>query len=263
MFLIIGAAIFGVYYFLFVRPAAEELKEARAAALSDVDRLRAIGTTQARTAASGFRAQVLAADEKEQIDAIRWRIRDAIELEEERKDRLEDAERVATGVYHVLWDLKENLENSINAMTNLNDLRAYEATIYDEADSAWRAYFKGIIEPKPENAIIVAKSPNPVWTMFSKADALAFIENSTWQELSRYDFENPEFVAIQISDTLGRALDLRPGMLVHLYVYDAATENLSPVVKNAKVLEAIYSAADIGIIAWTLAYDGITRSYSY
>jgi hypothetical protein len=262
VFLIIGAAIFGVYYLLFVRPAAEELEEARTVALSDVDRLRAIGTRQAITAASTFGAQILAADQPDQVDSIRWQVLDAIALEKERKNRLDNAKTVATGAYHTLHELKENLENQINAMTTLADLRAYEAIIYEEATSAWRAYFKNMIEPKPENAMIVAKRPNPVWRILSKGGALAFIKNSDWQELSKYDFENPEFVAIQILDTIDRTLDLRPAMSVDIYVYDAATENLSPIVENAKVLEVIYSSDDIGTIAWTLAYDGVTVSYS-
>lgn len=59
VFTIIGAVIFGIYYFGVAKPAAEELERAKLLALDEINlTLAAIGTDQASEAASNYKAQV-------------------------------------------------------------------------------------------------------------------------------------------------------------------------------------------------------------
>ncbi|GAI11515.1 unnamed protein product, partial [marine sediment metagenome] len=87
VFAIIGAAIFGVYYFLIAKPAAEELEQAKLSALDQINNsLASIGTDQASTATSSYSAQVQAAGSKSEVESILANVTATIQLEQKRKE---------------------------------------------------------------------------------------------------------------------------------------------------------------------------------
>ena len=270
VFTIIGAAVFGVYYFGFARPAAAELEQAKTAALGSMSQtLGAVGTDQASTAISGFSTQIQAAGSKSEVSSIQAEAAAVYQRELKRKSLLDKVTTAVTGVYHSTADLPAlatlatTLATEINAKTTLTELQNYElsGTIDTQATSTWRGYFTELLSGMRENIVMKRHNSSPYWEAMSRDNALALVGSSIWSTLYKMDFENTVYVEVPVTDTFARTPTIRANSVVNIYVYDSTTGSMTSLYGNATVRSVIYSTTDLATIAWTLA-DG-TTSYSY
>ncbi len=96
----------------------------------------------------------------------------------------------------------------------------------------------------------------------SKDAALDNVDSWAWETLRKLKFGPAGSVEVPILDTFGRTPTIRAGSMVHLYVYDTASENMIPLWSNVEVQNVIYSYTDIGTISWSMT-DGLTsQTYS-
>jgi hypothetical protein len=270
VFTIIGAAVFGVYYFGFARPAAAELEQAKTAALGSMSQtLGSVGTDQASTAISVFSTQIQAAGSKSEVSAIQAEAAAVYQRELKRKSLLDKVTAAVTGVYHSTADvpalatLATTLRENINAKTTLTELQNYELSgiIDTQATSTWRGYFTELLSGMMENIVMKRHNSPTYWEAMSRDNALALVGKSAWSILREMDFENTVYVEVPVTDTFARTPTIRANSVINIYVYDLTTDNMISLYGNATVRSVIYSITDLAIIAWTLA-DG-TTSYSY
>ena len=269
VFVIIGAVIFGIYYFAFVKPAAEELEQAKLSALNQINStLAAIGTDQALEAASEYTAQVQAAGSKSEVNAILVEVTSTAQLEQKHKELLDKVDTATNGTFFTtagvpeLAALSQSLKEEINNMTTILQLEAYEPQIDNQATSTWRTYFTNSIGKMTDDRIAMIQNSPAYGEYMSKEDALAYVVGETWQTLRKLKFENPSTVEVPVLDTFQRTPTIKPDSTVKIYVYDIATDNMRPVWGNATVGSVIYSQADIATIAWALTDGATTQSYS-
>jgi hypothetical protein len=270
VFAIIGAAVFGVYYFVLARPAAAELEQAKTAALSEITQsLGSTGTEQALAAISSFSTQIQTAGSKAEVSAIQAEVAAVYQREVNRKSLLDKVTTAVTGVYHssadvpALATLATTLETDINAKTTLTELQNYElsGTIDTQATSTWRSYFTGLLQSMRENVVMRRSNSSTYWEAMSGDNALALVGSSAWSILRKMDFESTVYVEVPVTDTFSRTPTIRANSVVNIYVYDSTTENMVSLYGNATVRSVIYSTTDLATISWTLT-DGST-SYSY
>ncbi len=270
VFTIIGAAVFGVYYFGFARPAAAELDQAKTAALGNLSQtLGSVGTDQASTAISGFSTQIQAAGSKSEVSSIQAEAAAVYQRELKRKSLLDKVTTAVTGVYYSTADvpalatLATTLRGEINAKTTLTELQSYElaGTIDTRATSTWRSYFTELLSGMGENIVMKRHNSSTYWEGMSRDDALALVESSIWSALYKLDFENTVYVEVPVTDTFARTPTIKANSVINIYVYDSTTGDMTPLYGNATVRSVIYSTTDLASIAWTLT-DGST-SYSY
>jgi len=269
VFGIIGAAIFGIYYFLFVRPAAEELEQAKLSALNQINStLAAIGTDRAIEAASEYTAEVQDAGSKSVVNAILIEVASTAQLERKHKELLDKVDAATNGTFFKtadvpeLADLSQSLKERINNMTTISQLDAYEPQIDNQATSTWRTYFTNSIVKMTSNRLAMIQNSPAYGEYMSKEEALAYVAGETWHTLRKLKFENPSTVEVPVLDTFERTPTIKPNSTVKIYVYDIATDNMRPVWGNATVLSVIYSQTDISTIAWALTDGATTQSYS-
>jgi len=269
VFIIIGAVIFGIYYFAIAKPAADELEQTKLLTIDEINlTLAAIGTDQASEAASNYTAQVQAAGSKSEVNAILVEVTSTAQLEQKRRELLDEVDMATNGTYFTTADvpelaaLSQNLMEKINAKTTRSKLEAYESQIDDQATSTWRAYFTNFIWKMTENRIVMYQN-SPVYGEYMlKENALAYVAGETWQTLRKLKFEYHSTVEVPVLDTFQRTPTIKPNSTVKIYVYDIENDNMRPLWGNATVLSVIYSQTDIATIAWALT-DGITtKSYS-
>ena len=270
VFGIIGAVVFGIYYFAFVRPAAEEFEQAKLSALGQINStLAAIGTDQALDAASGYTAQVQDAGSKSEVNAILVEVASTAQLEQKRKELLDKVDSATNGTYFTTTDvpefaaLSQSLTQNINTMTSRSQLVAYEPQVDNQATSTWRTHFANLIGNFTASRISMLRRNSLLYgEWMSKDDALAYVAGEIWQTLRKLKFENPSTVEVPVLDTFQRTPTVKPNSTVKIYVYDIATDNMRPLWGNATVGSVIYSQADIATIAWALTDGAATQSYS-
>jgi len=274
VFGIIGAAIFGFYYFFIAKPAAEALEQAKTLAQNQISSLASIGTDQASTAVSSYSAQVQAAGSKGEVESILANVSATIQLEQKRKELLERVDTITNGTYYsgtgtpgttavpALATLSQDLNDGINAKGTISQLEAYEAEIDSQANSTWRTHFTSTIGHMTENRLAMLRNSPVYGEYISKEDALAYVSNETWHILHKLKFENPSTIEVPILDTFQRTPTIRPDSIVKIYVYDISTDNMRALWGNATVRSVIYSQSDIATIAWALTDGTNTQSYS-
>ena len=271
VFLIVGSVVFGVYYFGFYRPGRDDLERTRTAALSQIDQtLGKIGTSQAQIEASNLKSQVIAAGSKEAIGSTLSGMSSIAARESKRKQLVARVNDAVAGTYHsdndvtALATLKTNLEDEINNMTTLAELQAFESsgTIDTQATSTWRAYQQTNVGKNTNEFNQVLERTATYRIIMTKENALAIVNESSWQILRGMDFQDPKLVAIPITDSFDRAPDLRPGMVADIWVYDTVAENSSFLFGPAVILDTVYSTSDLSTVTWILSYDTFTSNYS-
>lgn len=273
--IIIGSIIFGIFYFFAVKPAAEELESSKLSAMSKINELSSVGTSQASSSASNYSTRIQAASSTAEVESILVEVNTSIQLEHKRKELLDKATTVMTGSYYSATgagDTKQeealatpllNLKTEINARTTLSDLFDYETlgSIDDRATTTWRDFLSDLIYGI-QNEILVMKRDTPTtWYFKTKTDALAYVAESTWQTLRELDFEDTNYVEVPVVDTVNKAPTIKAGSQVNVYFYDTAAENLRLIVESAAVNNVLYSKDDIAMIAWSLSFDNTTNSY--
>lgn len=271
VFLIVGSAVFGVYYFAFYKAGRDDLERTRTAALSQIDQtLGKIGTSQAQIEASTLKSQVISAGSKGAIESTLSGMSSISARESKRKQLLAKVDDAVAGTYHSdndvsgLATLKSSLEDRINNMTTLAELQAFEnsGAINTEATSTWRTYQQAnVINNTNEfNQVLEITAASRI--MMPKENAVAIVIGSSWQILQAMDFQDPQLVAVPITDSFSRAPDLEPGMVADIWVYDTVAENSSFLFGPAVILDTIYSTSDLSAVTWILSYDNFSRSYS-
>lgn len=276
VFAIIGAAIFGIYYFLIAKPAAEELEQAKLSALSQINNsLASIGTDQASTATSSYSAQVQAAGSKIDVESISASVTATIQLEQKRKELLDKVDTATNGTYYsamgtsdtiavpALATLSQTLILEINAKETISELGEYEAELNSQATSTWRTIHTDIIGSITDNSRIEKwKNSPPSGGYLSKDNALVYVNGETWETLRKLKFKEASTVEVPILDTFQRTPTVTSGSIVNIYVYDLGTDNMDELWTNVKVRNVIYSQSDIATIAWALTDGTASQSYS-
>ena len=267
VFAIIGAAIFGAYYFLIYAPAQQRLEKAKIDALGYLDgTLGSIATAQADAAAASYRAQIKDADSPDEVAAIKSEITSAYNRECKRADLLVEVELATNGTFYSFPDLEESLKSEINALKTLAELESYEASgkIDDQVTSRWRSKHTSVIESLSGSRIVMRRrdSPNYVHYM-TKEEALEnYVRANSWTVLRELRFEVAGSYEVPILDTFQRAPTILPGSTVDVYVYDLKTGEMSLKVGGTVVRSVIYPKDELGTIAWTFMDGETTYSYS-
>ncbi len=275
VFTIIGAVIFGIYYFGVAKPAADALESAKLSVLqSEVADLRAIGTSQAISDASTYSTQIQAAGSESEVESTRNEVNIAIDREQKRKELLDEADTATNGTYYsatgasgttqvpALDDLSETLKAAIDAKQTKSALVAYESELNSQATSKWRAFFENMLENNLGDNLAMFRNSPVSGGYVSKDNASTSIQGWTWETLSKLKFENASSVEVPIQDTFKRTPTIRPNSKVNIYVYDTATDNMSELWTDVTVRNVIYLQTDIAAIAWTLTDGATTQSYS-
>ena len=277
VFIIIAAAVGGIYYVAILSPAAGALEAAKASARSQVNSLSSLGTSQAASSASSFSARIQAAGSTTEVDSIKTEVSVAIPLEQARKALLSTVSTATTGLYYsatgssgttqvpALADLVSTLQAGVNSKTSLDALSSYQSEISTQATSTWRTVLAGIINQLADNLLIMTAGSEHYEGSISKENALAYMENRDWQELRMLKFVEDPMVQVPVLDTFQRTPTLKKGSIVRVYIYDMDTENLALRYTNAVVDNVIYSQSDLGTISWTTTTvtGGITTTSSY
>lgn len=276
VFLILGSIIFGVYYFLIAKPAADSLETSKLSAMSQVSSLNSIGTSMAISDASTYSAQIQAAGSTTEVSSILVEVSAAIQREQSRKDLLDKAIASVTGSFYSasgvvgtqqvasLSTLLQALLSEINGENTLSELQSYEAsgTIDAQATTAWQSFFTSVINGKQTDNLLMKSNSQTSWYFMSKTEALAQVAASTWQNLCKLDFEGTSYIEVPISDTVNRLPTIVAGSVVNVYVYDRNTEDLHLLVGNATVSRVLYSTTDLATVAWSMTSGTTTSSYS-
>ncbi len=272
VFLVIGLIIFGLYYFLFAKPAADALDAAKKYAISQVNSdLATIGTDQASAAVSTYTSQVQAAGSETAINSILANVTATAQLEQKRVEVLSYVDSATNGTYITtsnvteLATLSQNLKPEVNQKTSISDLEAYKTQIDSQATTTWQSHFTTKIGAMVENELIMKHNSPTSWAFMTKTNALTFVSGSSWQDLREVDFENPSLVKVPISETFQSAPTIEnrsPNNKVNVYVYNTSTQTMENLVTDATVTNVIYSQSDIAAIAWSLADGATTASYS-
>lgn len=281
VFLIIGAIVFGIYYFAVMGPAASALGAVKASALSQVNSLGSIGTSKAASDAASFTTRIQAAGSQADVDSILSEVSAAVLREQARKELLSTISTATNGFYYSatgasgttqvqdLADLDSTLKTAVNSetMNTLEKLNAYESTLNIEATSKWRTVLKAVINPIADNLLIMTAGSEHYEGSTSKENALIYVDNTDrdWQELRTIKFIGDPMVQVPVLDTFQRTPTLKEGSIVRVYIYDEDIENLTLRYTNAVVKNTIYSQADLGTISWTITTEsgGATTTSSY
>lgn len=270
VFGIIGAAIFSVYYFGFVRPARAELEETRNAALKYVDtHLGVIDTSKAISATGEYKSRIRAAETKEEIANIQAEAARKYSLEKRREELLDMVGKVTKGSYHSFPGLEKKLKSEVKKKKDLDKLNQYESTIRSEVKSRWIDYHLNTIEDVPGDKVDlrIKNSMSPfdskVEYNIPKENARSRVENEeTLQSLQKMKFEKGGSYEVSIRDTFQRVPTIEPGTTVDVGVYDYASEEISIPVTGATVLDVIYPTDVLASVSWSYSDDGVTHTFS-
>jgi len=259
VFLILGAIIFGAFYFVIIKPAADALESSKVSALQTVSQLSSLGTTQATSDASQFTTQIEQADSKSEVQAILTEVNSAITREQKRLELLSLAQQAYSGAFYSaesesgktvlseLTSLKSTLTNDINSKTTLSQLQSYESELDSKATTAWRNALTNVVNSIAENLVSMVKQNSSLYGEFMpKENALAYIENNDWQELRKVKFEEAS-VEVPVLDTLQRTPTLKEGSTVNIYVYDTSTQTLSKLFSSATISKVLYLDTDMQV----------------
>lgn len=279
VFLILGSLIFSAFYFLIIKPAADELESAKRSALQVVSELSSLGTDQGASDAITFAAQIEEADTKTEVEALLAEVNAALTRERKRLDLLDLAQQAYSGTFYsgeseegkiilpALEDLKTTLTNDINSKTTLEQLQAYESELKSKATTAWRTALTGILDSIEGNEVFLERrNSTPYSERMSKENAAQYLENYGWEELKKIRFVKPT-VEVPVLDTLQRAPTVREGDTVKIYTYDYSTQELTLLTPNATVSRVLYKDTDMqveGVSLWenikSLVAEGLSTS---
>lgn len=278
IFLIIGAIVFGIYYFGIASPAANALATSKTSALSQVSSLNSIGTSKAVSDASSFTTRIQAAGSQTDVDSISSEVSSAIQREQARKDLLTAVSTITTGDYYsatgssgttavqALVDLETALTSGVNSQNSLSEIDAYESTMDTQATATWRSVLENIINSATDTRMSMTIGIPPIGSFISTDNALLYVDNTslTWQDLRALKLEDAT-VQVPVKDTYERTPTLAVGSVIRVYIYDMDTDNLALKFTNAIVRQVVYSYSDLGSISWTSTTDtgGVSTTASY
>jgi len=266
VFAIIGAAVFGAYYFLVYSPAQQRLEDAKTDALGYLDEtLGSISTSQADSAAASYRVQIQDAGSPGEVATIRSEVTSAYNRESKRSNLLAEVDQATSGSFYSLPDLESSLKSDINSKTTLSALESYEQSgaIDNQASTAWRSLHTGIISSISDNEVVMRQRDSPTYVEYmTKDEALSHIQANSWSTLRELRFENTGSYEVPIIDTFQHAPTIKAGSIVDVYIYNYSTENMVRRVGGATVRSVIYPREELGVISWTLSDDDVSHAYS-
>lgn len=266
VFAVIGAAIFGVYYFAFVVPSRNELEDSKSSALNSLDStLGSVNTSKAESKTIDYKAQIKEADSKSEVTTIMQEVSSLYELESTREQLLNTAKNATHGSFYTLDSLYENLQSEIKSMTTLTELQNFEEsrTISKQATAEWKELLSGVLGGITENEVVMSKVNTPLyWEYMSKSNAEDLVQSKTWEELKKLDFDSSGSYAIPVLDTYERAPTIEPGSTVDVAVYDYESENFKLIGGSTTVLNVIYSKDSLGSVEWYVTDGDQSNSYS-
>ncbi len=273
VFLVIGLAVLGIYYFFIAKPAAEALTASKLAAMGQVNGLVAIGTPSAISKASGYAASIEAAGSPVGVESVVVEVNAAIQLEQARKDMLGLAGTAADGTYYSavsgpgktvvasLAELQENLDGEINSKTAKADLDAYRSEMDRKATLAWKNLLRGMLNSLGDEVALFRNFPLSGGYM-TKTEASSYIAGQSWANLREVKFEAHGTVEVPVYDTFQRTPTINADSTVDIYIYDTTTGAMDNLWFGTPIRSVIYSQTDIARISWILANGVATDSYS-
>lgn len=273
VFLIIGAVVFGIYYFFIAKPAADALTASKLTAIGQVNNLSSIGTTQAISDAATYSAGIQAAGSLVEVDSILVNVNTAIQREQTRKELLDLIATATDGTYYSatgasgkvqaqeLDNILQTLASAVNSKATKADLDAYRPEIDSKASLAWRSLLYSELEKLGDNVAMFMNSPVSGGYM-TKAEARSYVAGQSWETLRELKFEEFGTVEVPVLDTFQRTPTIKAGSTVNIYVYDIANGIMENLWFNARIRSVIYSQADIAYIAWLLITETTSESFS-
>lgn len=272
VFLIIGAIVFAALYFAIIKPGADALEASKLSAQNTVSTLSAFGNSVAVSDANTYSTQIQSAGSQSEVSSIVSSVNTAIQREEARNTALEQANLATDGVYFtgttdtsktyssLLDTLRTTMTNDINAKTTKTDIEAYD--INTQATTKWREVMNGVVTALAENRVSFTSSNSlPYGRFMTQTEAAEYIGANDWQTLRKVKFE-PATVEVPVLDTLQRTPSIKEGSNVKVFLYDSTSDNVHTLFDNAVVKYAVYSKADLGSIAWTIADGLVTNTYT-
>lgn len=272
VFLLMGSAAFGVYYFLITKPAAEELTATKLAAFDRINGLVSVGTEAAVLRALDCSSRVQRANSVAEVQAILVEVNAAIQVEQLRKELLDLVAVAADGSHYSaaggsgklaapeLAEFSATMTAEINAKSTLAELEACRAEINERATLVWRSLLAGELNKLGENVALFRDSVSGGY--LSQAEAREYLAGLGWETLQKLKFQDYGTVEVPVLDTFQRTPSLKAGSRVNIYVYDLDTGVMENLWFNAQVRGVIYSQADIARISWVLADGTKTESFS-
>jgi len=273
VFLVIGLAAFGIYYFFVAKPSADALTASKLTAMEQVNSLVSIGTPGAISKASGFSAEIESAESAVEVESVLVGVNAAIQVEQTRKDLLDLTSVAADGTYFSatgaagktvapsLTDLFETFVSDINSKINKSDLEAYRSEIDGAASWTWRNLLSGELNKLGDNVAMFKSSPVSGAYM-TKAEARNYISTLGWANLREMKFESHSTVEVPVLDSFQRTPTLKADSSVNIYIYDTTTGTMDNLWSNATVRRVLYSQTDIARISWILTEGVTTDSFS-
>ncbi len=273
VFLVIGLAAFGIYYFFVAKPSADALEASKLTAMGQVNSLVSIGTSGAISKASGLSAEIEGAESAVEVEAIVVRANAAIQVEQARKDLLGLTGVAADGTYFSatgasgktvtpsLVTLLETLVSDINAKDTKADLDSYRSEIDSAANRTWRSLLNSELNELGDSVAMFKGSPVSGAYM-TKAEARSYVATLGWANLREMKFEEHGTVEVPVLDSFQRTPTLTADSSVNIYVYDTTTGGMDNLWFNATVRRVVYSQTDIARISWILTEGVNTDSFS-
>ncbi len=273
IFLIIGVAIFGAYYFLIIKPAADALETSKLTAMDQVSGLGSIGTPGAISDTSTFSARIQAAGSTVEVQGILVEVSSAVQREQARKGLLDLVAVASEGTYYSgtgadskieepsLAELSQTLTDEVNSKATKADLEAYRLEFDNRANRTWRTIFNAELSQLGENVAMFKNSPVSGGYM-TKIEARGYIAAQSWEVLRELKFERYGTVEVPVLDTFQRTPTIKAGSLVNIYVFNADNQNMENLWTNARIRDVIYSQSDIASIMWTLTEGDNSESFS-
>lgn len=264
VFTIIGAAIFGAYYFLVYSPSKERLEDAKSNALATLEELGSIPTSRASSAVEDYRSKINSAKSVSEVNALLSEISLIQKRESRRLELLDAAEQMATGVFYSLPDLATTLRTEINEKETLQELQEYydSGRMEELATAMWREFLTELISKIESEDLVMRRGELLGSRITTKSEALDYVGRSDWETLRELDFKEAEYAEVPIFDVANRTPSIRVGSLVDIYVYDKTTGESLLIAEGATVTSVLYSRDDLAMIAWSLSKDNVSQTYA-
>lgn len=243
VFLIIGLVIFGIYYFLIAKPAADTLSASKLTAMDQINSLVTIGTLHAISNASTYSAMVLNAGSSVEVESILVEVNAATQREQTRKELLDLIATAADGTCYSatsssgkveapsLAELSETLTAEVNSKATKADLDAYRAEIDNKANLTWRDLLNSELDKLGDNVAMFKNSPVSGGYM-TNSEARNYIAGLGWEIMRELKFERYGTVEVPALDTFQRTSTVIAGSTVNVYIYDRHWSYGEPVVQR-------------------------------
>lgn len=252
---IASVAVFGVYYFGFVRPDRGELDDAKSSATQTLNRtLGKVNTSQATVAVATYKARIQEADSKEGVTSVVNNIVSAYKREAKREELLSLVENATKGSFYELSDVYADLKSEINDSSTLDGLKELENTIESTVNSAWRDLHTKAINDIPDDDLVMLQADSPLSEAYMpKENATSLVQEESWPVLRELKFRETNTFEVPIVDTFRRVPTVEENSNVDIYEYENG--NLIRRVKNTKVLQIIYPMKTLSSIDWSFIED--------